>query len=205
MILTIDSEGVEFPVLPNETFQAYLARVSGHLLKDRRSIGTCQIDGKPIQTFDDGDSAFAAAGIVAIESVPLHVAVQASIALQCNAIRKIEDDCEGLVTDSLLADPRQVAQSWQALCESVKGVLAFLPGLAGLLTDKQLDSLIDDKLATLNAVMKEIAEALNKGDVVTFSDTLELKLAPWLAGLREFLQAQLAAVEALGVNSGEKG
>lgn len=46
--------------------------------------------------------------------------------------------------------------------------------------------------------MSEIAAFLSKGDVVGFSDTLEMKLLPWIVGLREFFQAQLTVVEAFG-------
>jgi len=197
MTLTIDSSPLDLPVLPGETFKAYFNRIADHLLKSGRCIGTSQIDGQPVQDISFGQDLFKTASTLAIETVPLHVALQANIGLQCNAMRRIEDSCENLITDALLADPRQVANAWVSLCDEIKGILAFLPVLNGLLTEQQLDSLIDDRLAALNAVMNEIGETLSKADVVAFSDLLELKLMPWLVGMREFLQSQLTLVDTL--------
>jgi hypothetical protein len=198
MILTIDTEPVDLPVQPGETFQAYYERIADLLLAKNRCIGSCRIDGSDVPTVEEGTALFPSAREMAIDSVSLRVALQANIALQCNAMRRIEDSCEGLVTDSLLSEPKQVAASWQALCEEIKGILTFIPRLGVLLTDEQVDALIEGRLNELNAVMTEIADFLAKGDVVGFSDTLEMKLLPWIAGLREFFQAQLTVVEAFG-------
>ena len=198
MTLTIDSETVDFPAKPNEAFQDYYERIADLLLKKGRCIGSCRIDGQAVPTVEAGVSLFDAAKAIEIESVPLRVALQANIALQCNTMRRIEDACEGLVTDSLLADPKQVAAAWQSLCEEIKSILTFIPRLAPLLSDEQVDALVDGRLNELNGIMGEIAEFLGKGDVVGFSDILEMKLLPWVGGLREFFQAQLSLVEAMG-------
>ncbi|HEY8966186.1 MAG TPA: hypothetical protein VIM58_07075 [Candidatus Methylacidiphilales bacterium] len=198
MTLTIDSETVDFPPKPGEAFAEYYERIADHLLDKHRCIGTCRIDGKEVPTLDEGAALFAGASTIEIDSVSVRVALQANIALQCNAMRKIEDACETLVTDALLAEPKQVANSWQDLCQEIKGVLDFIPRLGVLLSDEQVDSLVDGRLKELNGIMTEISGFLGKGDVVGFSDTLEMKLLPWVAGLREFFQAQLAVVESFG-------
>ena len=201
MTLTIDSAPVDLPPLPGEPFKAYFNRIANHLLKSSRCIGNSQLDGQQVLDMTDGDRLFSSASTLSIESVTLQEALQANIALQCNAVRKLEDDCENLITDALLSDPRLVANAWSALCEELKGILSFLPVLNGLLTDRQLDALIDERLANLNAIMMEVSGVLSKADVVAFSDLLELKLMPWLAGLREFLQAQLTMVDSLSKNA----
>jgi len=198
MILTIDSESIDFPSLPGETFQEYYERVADLLLKKNRCIGSCRIDGAEVATIEEGTPLFLNASAMTIESVSVRVALQANIALQCNTMRRIEEACEGLVTDSLLAEPKQVAASWQSLCEEIKSILTFIPRLGMLLTDEQVDALIEGRLKELNAAMTEIAGFLGKGDVVGFSDTLEMKLLPWVVGLREFFQAQLSVVETIG-------
>ncbi len=201
MTLTIDSSPVDLPPLPGETFKAYFNRIASHLLKRGRCIGSSLIDGQPVPDMAVGERLFPSATALAVESVSLQEALQANIALKCNTVRKIEDDCENLITDALLAEPRLVANAWSALCDELKTVLAFLPVLNGLLTDKQLDALIDERLANLNALMMEVSGALSKADVVAFSDLLELKLMPWLVGMREFLQAQLTMVDSFPKNA----
>jgi len=197
MTLTIDSSPVDLPPLPGETFKAYFNRIANHLLKKGRCIGNSQLDGQSIRDIAEGEQFFSSASAFTVESVSLQEALQANIALRCNSVRKIEDDCENLITDALLSEPRLVANAWSSLCEELKGILSFLPVLNGLLTDRQLDALIDERLANLNAIMMEVSGVLSKADVVAFSDLLELKLMPWLAGLREFLQAQLTMVDSL--------
>ncbi|SDT86692.1 hypothetical protein SAMN05444156_0218 [Verrucomicrobium sp. GAS474] len=198
MTLTIDSESVDLPSKPDEAFSEYYERIADHLLQKNRCIGVCSINGQEVATIEAGALLFPAATEISVTSVSIRVALQANIALQCNTMRRIEESCETLVTDSLLADPKQVAVSWQELCEEIKSILTFIPRLGVLLTDAQVDSLVEGRLSELNGVMSEIAAFLSKGDVVGFSDTLEMKLLPWIVGLREFFQAQLTVVEAFG-------
>ena len=197
MILTIDSAPVDFPLQPQETFQAYLNRVADFLLQTQRCIGQFRIDGKAVATLDEGAALFPAAASFDVDTVPLQVALQAQVQAQCVALRKIQGDCETLITDSLLADPRQVAASWGTLCEEIKQVLAFLPVLNGLLTDAQMDTLVDRRLAGLTGTMNEIRTVMAKADIVAFSDLLEMKLVPWINEMREFFEAQRAFVESL--------
>ena len=202
MLLTVDSEKVDLPPLPGEKFQVYLNRIADLLMQTQRCVGTCRLDGIAIQTIEEGGLRFEASTACAIDSVPLRVALQANIATHCKTMRTLEDECESLVTDSLLSDPRQVAAAWHGLCERLKSVLDFIPALDGLLTDEQVDSLVKNHLQPLDGTMREIAGVLNKGDIVAFSDLLEMRLKPWLGGLRGFLQTQLAAVEAMGTAIG---
>jgi hypothetical protein len=197
MTLTIDSAPIDLPPQPQESFQSYLDRVADFLLQTRRCIGRFRIDGQEVATLEEGGRRFPAAATFEVESVSLQVALQANVATQCEALRKIQADSESLITDSLLSDPRQVAASWNTLCEEIKKVLAFVPVLNGLLTDKQVDSLVDGQLANLTTIMNEIRAVMAKADVVAFSDLLEMKLVPWIAGMREFFEGQRTFVASL--------
>ncbi|MDE1170484.1 MAG: hypothetical protein PW734_04615 [Verrucomicrobium sp.] len=197
MILTIDSKTVDLPRQPDEALTAYLDRVADLLIKEHRSIGTCLIDGQAVTLDAQGQRLFAGGKEMQVESVPLLVALQANIAFQCNALRRMEGECETLITDSLLVEPVKVAAAWNVLCEAIKGGVEFLRVLEGLLTKEEVDLIVDDKLAKLGQVMKEIAAIMAKGDVVGFSDQLEMQLLPWLADFRKFLEGQVERVDAL--------
>jgi hypothetical protein len=97
-----------------------------------------------------------------------------------------------------LAEPVQIVASWKSLCTELNQVLGFIPTLAPILTDEQVTVLTEQKFEDLATIMRSINESMNKPDVVTVSDILELRLMPWLAALREFFQAQLTVVESLG-------
>lgn len=197
MTLTIDSAPVDLPLQSQETFQAYLNRVADFLLQTQRCIGQFRIDGRAVATLEEGASLFPSAASFEVDSVPLQVALQAQVQLQCDALRKIQGDCETLITDSLLADPRQVAASWGTLCEEIKQVLAFLPTLNGLLTEAQFETLVEQRLSSLTATMNEIRVVMAKADIVAFSDLLEMKLVPWISEMRGFFEGQRAFVESL--------
>lgn len=197
MTLTIDSAPVDLPLQPQEAFQAYLDRVADFLMQTQRCIGHFRIDGKPVVTLEEGASLFPGAATFEIDSVPLLVAMQSNLQTQCEALRRLQADCETLITDSLLADPRKVAAAWTGLCEEIKKVLAFIPALNGLLTDEQITSLVDGRFAELTVIMNDIRAVMDKADIVAFSDLLEMKLVPWLAGMREFFEGQLAFVGTL--------
>jgi hypothetical protein len=198
MTVTIDSQPVEIAREPDDTFKSFCKKVMNWLLERNRCIGTCCINGQTVKSDEEGETLFAVADDFVVETVTLQVALQAAIALQCNTMKKLEGDCLNLVTDCLLAEPVQIVASWKSLCTELNQVLGFIPTLAPILTDEQVTILTEQKFEDLATIMRSINESMNKPDVVTVSDILELRLMPWLAALREFFQAQLTVVESLG-------
>ena len=69
--------------------------------------------------------------------------------------------------------------------------------LSGLLTESQINDLVDRQLHDLGKVMHALHAAFNAGDTLEISDSLELRLLPWLRQLREFMESCLTLVKKL--------
>ena len=110
---------------------------------------------------------------------------------------RLESECENLVTQALLGEPNEIAQRWQAICEEIKAQVGFLPRLSGLLTDSQVNQLVDRQLKDLSKVMHALHSAFNNGDTLEISDSIELQLLPWLRQLRAFMENCLSLVKTL--------
>jgi hypothetical protein len=195
MKLIIDSKPVKLSDNEPTSFSEYCAQIMEWLLERERSISKCKLDGKPIEFIEEANDLYLNSSTCEIESIPLRVAVQSALALQCNYLRVLETECEQLVTDSLLAEPKEIMRQWYNICQHLKNQIAFLQKMASLFTEKEVDAIVDTHLAQLNGLMKDAAAAINAADVVTFSDVIELKLLPWQKAFREFLLESLRKIE----------
>ena len=195
MQVIIDSETVELDTKTNNNFEDTCSVIMKWLVQRDRSISKCKIDGKLIETIEEARSLFNDKSSLEIESIPVAVALHQSVGEHCDTLTRIEEDCDELVTDSLLEEPEVLLKKWQSLCHKLKQEIGFLPNLGPLLTDEQLDSLIEKNLTDLNSIMNDIQQALSKADVVAFSDILELRLSVWIASFNEFLMTQHKMLE----------
>ncbi|MEM9446064.1 MAG: hypothetical protein AAGA18_12020 [Verrucomicrobiota bacterium] len=195
MQVIIDSETVEIETKTSNNFEDACSLIMQWLVQRDRSISKCKIDGKLIETIEEARCLFNVNSSLEIESIPVAVALYQSVGEHCDSLKRIEEDCDELVTDSLLEEPEVLLRQWQSLCHKLKQEIGFLPNLAPLLTDEQLDSLIEKNLTELNAIMNDIQKALSKADVVAFSDILELRLSVWISNFSEFLLTQHKMLE----------
>jgi hypothetical protein len=191
MKLIIDSKPVAIPAAESQSFQELCSGVMDWLMDQKRSISSCKFDGRLVKTIEEADSIFDSAMLCEIESIPIEIAMQSALALQCNYLGELESRCEKLVTESLLSDPREIIETWRGICDNLKQQISFIPQLGALLTEDQVDELINERMECFNHLMKDAAAALSAADVVQFSDVLELKLIPWLQHYREFLREHL--------------
>jgi hypothetical protein len=195
MKLIIDSEPVEIANLPKNSFSELCKVLMDRLLPQDRSITSCKLDGAYVTEEEDADARLAAAQLCEVATVPLQVAFQTAVALQCQNLRKLEDDCETFVTDILLDEPGQVADNWKNLCVELKAQVNFIPHLASFMTEKQLEGEIEKQLGELNEIISEAGRSFATADVVTVSDIIELRLLPWLRQFRESLAGLLEKVK----------
>jgi hypothetical protein len=196
MKLIVDSEPVEIAIEPGGGFPEYCREVMSLLLSRNRAIGSLLLDGRPMQTIEQAEREFPTARMCEIQSVPLVQAMRTSLDSQIQRIISIEERCNTLVTESLLAEAHDIAVAWQDICAMIREQIGLLPQLAGLLDLEEVDHLIGVRLMEFNTTMRDIGDILNRADVVAFSDVLEFRLVPWLGSLRELLQGQLARVNA---------
>ncbi len=169
----------------------------GVLLARNLSIGSCEFDGTVVHTIEEAHDLYARCEICRISSIPLAVALEAALAQKLRDAQKLEGECENLVTQALLAEPAEIAARWHSICEEIKAQIGFLPRLSGLLTDAQINHLVDRQLQDLGKVMHALHAAFNAGDTLEISDSLELRLLPWLRQLRGFMESCLELVKNL--------
>jgi len=193
----IDDAPVPETLLPVRTFSEFCEKIMGLLLARNLSIGTCELDGTIVSNLEEADRLFPQCEVCRIASVPLAVALESALAGKCADAARVEQECHSLVTQVLLGEPREIAASWHSICEEIKAQVGFLPRLSGVLTDAQVNQLVDRELKELAKVMNALHAAFNKGDTLEISDSIELRLLPWLQQLRGFLENCLQLVKTL--------
>jgi hypothetical protein len=197
MKILIDNTLLEEKIPLPKSFPEFCEQIMGILLARNLSIGTCEFDGTVVSTLEEAHELFLRSETCKIASIPLAVALEAALSHKVGDARRLEIECEGLVTQALLGEPTEIALRWQAICEEIKAQIGFLPRLSGLLTDSQVNQLVDRQLKDLGKVMHALHAAFNNGDTLEISDSIELRLLPWLRQLRGFMENCLQLVKTL--------
>ena len=197
MKILIDNNPLEQEFVLPKSFPEFCEQMMGMLLARNLSIGSCEFDGTIVNNLDDAHALYARSEICKISSIPLAVALEAALEQKVRDAQKLEGECENLVTQALLGEPAEIAACWHGICEEIKAQIGFLPRLSGLLTDAQVNNLVDRQLQELGKVMHSLHAAFNAGDTLEISDSIELRLLPWLRELREFTENCLAIVKKL--------
>jgi hypothetical protein len=197
MKILIDNNPLEHELPIPQNFPEFCEQIMEVLLARNLSIGSCEIDGTVVSNLEEAHDLFSRAEVCKIASIPLSVALEAALGHKCQEARRLEGECEGLVTQALLGEPKEIAARWQSICEEIKSQVGFLPRLSGLLTDTQVNHLVDRQLKELGKVMHALHAAFNNGDTLEISDSIELRLLPWLRQLRSFMENCLQLVKNL--------
>ena len=197
MKILIDNTPLEQKITVPQNFPDFCEQMMGILLARNLSIGSCEFDGTIVTTLEEAHDLYSRCEICRISSIPLAVALEAALEHKCRDARRLEEECESLVTQALLGEPKEIANRWHSICEEIKAQVGFLPRLTGLLTDAQVNHLVDRQLKDLGKVMHSLHAAFNAADTLEISDSIELRLLPWLRQLREFMENCLQLVKNL--------
>ena len=197
MKILIDNNPLEEKLPVPQTFPEFCEQMMEILLARNLSIGSCEFDGTVVSSLEEAHDLFSRSEVCKIASIPLAVAMEAALSLKCQEARRLENECEGLVTEALLGEPKEIAARWHTICEDIKAQIGFLPRLSGLLTDTQVNHLVDRQLKDLSKVMHALHAAFNNADTLEISDSIELRLLPWLRQLRSFMENCLQIVKTL--------
>lgn len=197
MKILIDNESLQENLPVAVTFPEFCEQIMGLLLTRNRSIGSCELDGTLVKNIEEADELFSHCKVVKIASIPLAVALEATLASRVADGRRLEQECTDMVTQVLLGEPAEIAARWQKICDEIKEQVGFLPRLTGLLTETQVTNLVERELKELGRVMHALHAAFNNGDTLEISDSIELRLLPWLRKLRAFLENCLQLVKNL--------
>ncbi len=197
MKILIDNNPLDVPLTKARTFPEFCEQMMGILLAKNLSIGSCEFDGTVVSTLEEAHDLFSRSEVCKIASIPLAVALESALTQKCNDAVRLEKDCEELVTQALLAEPAEIVSRWHSICEEIKSQVGFLPRLSGLLTETQVNFLVDKQLKDLGKVMHALHSAFNQADTLEISDSIELRLLPWLRQLRGFMENCLQLVKTL--------
>jgi hypothetical protein len=197
MKILIDNDPLHDELTLPPTFPEFCDQIMGILLTRNRSIGSCEIDGTTVHNVAEADHLFPTAKICKIASIPLAVALEAALVSRVADACRLEQECSDMVTQVLLGEPQDIATRWERICEELKAQIGFLPRLTGLLTETQVNELVDRELKELSRVMHALHAAFNKGDTLEISDSIELRLLPWLRQLRVLVENCLQLVKTL--------
>ena len=197
MKILIDNNPQEQKIPDSKSFPEFCQNIMEVLLTRNLSIGSCEFDGTVVSTLEEAHDLFSRCEVCNIASIPLAVALEMALNQKCLDARRLESECEALVTQALLAEPSEIVTRWQAICEEIKSQVGFLPRLSGLLTPSQVNQLVDRQLKDLGKVMHALHAAFNNADTLEISDSLELRLLPWLRQLRGFMENCLQLVKTL--------
>jgi hypothetical protein len=197
MKILIDNSPLEASLPVPQTFPEFCEQMMEILLARNLSIGTCEFDGTVVNSLEEAHDLFSRSQTCKIASIPLAVAMESALSHKCQEALRLESECESLVTQALVGEPKEIAARWQTICEEIKAQVGFLPRLSGLLTDAQVNHLVDRQLKDLSKVMHALHAAFNAGDTLEISDSIELRLLPWLRQLRSFMENCLQLVKNL--------
>ena len=197
MKIMIDNDPLTDNLPVSRSFPEFCQQIMGILLTRNLSIGTCELDGKVVKTLDEADRLFSSCEVCNISSIPLTVALESALAGKCQDIRRLEQECGDLVTQVLLGEPTEIAARWRSICDEIKAHVGFLPRLSSILTEAQVNQLVDRELKELSKVMHALHTSFNNGDTLEISDSIELRLLPWLRQLRAFMENCLQLVKTL--------
>ena len=197
MKILIDNTPLDASLPEAKNFPEFCEQMMEILLARNLSIGTCEFDGTVVSSLEEAHDLFSRSQTCKIASIPLAVALEAALAHKCRDAVRLEAECEELVTQALLAEPSEIISRWHSICEEIKSQVGFLPRLTGLLTDAQVNFLVDRQLKDLGKVMHALHAAFNQADTLEISDSIELRLLPWLRQLRSFMENCLQLVKNL--------
>jgi hypothetical protein len=197
MKILIDNDPLTEELPATSSFSEFCEKIMGLLLARNLSIGTCEIDGRMVSNLAEADQLFSDCKVCKIASVPLAVALETALAAKCQDAARLEKECQDMVTQVLLGEPVEIANRWRIICDEIKAQVGFLPRLSGLLTQAQVTQLVDRELKELGRVMHALHAAFNNADTLEISDSIELRLLPWMRQLRAFLDNCLQLVKTL--------
>src|SRR5271156_5959010 len=98
MKILIDNNPLEQTLPVPETFPEFCQQMMEILLARNLSIGSCEFDGTVVSSLEEAHDLFSRCEICKIASIPLAVAMESALSHKCQEARRLESECEALVT-----------------------------------------------------------------------------------------------------------
>ncbi|MBI4026700.1 MAG: hypothetical protein HY360_17080 [Verrucomicrobia bacterium] len=203
MNLFIDDKPATPPdSLDGAGFEAFCQFCGDHLLTGGRAIQSVRMDGKDVDCVNPpSDLAFSAAERVEVTTCPVEELVLVVLRHQAESACALGDEAMELSTDCLIELPQDVLKDWRSVLESLKPLLQFTPKLlmiqamTGVEDEKFSEANLTARILDIQNAVDTARQSLESLDVVVFSDTLELKIVPWLKEHGAFAEKLLQTIQ----------
>ncbi len=186
-----------------DSFEEFCRHCSASLHHDGRAIRAVHVDGVEVNCATPPPLyQLRQARRIEVSSCLLEELLQAALDQQTTSARNLAREVAVLSTDCLVQMPQETFEKWRNVLESLKSIIGFIPKFFQMapLSPSLATSLDEEVLTNSIQEIKDAVDtsrrALETQDIVQFSDTLELRILPWLKkheGLSQMLGESVVA------------
>lgn len=203
MNLILDGKPITIPESTEWTsFAALCKGCSDHLSAQDRAIQNIRLDGQEVDhSSPPTDETFLESKKIEITSCLLNDLIQSALQQQYEITNQLHEDFLNFSSDCLLHLPHEGFEKWKNLLQPLKLLVSFIPSILSLnhLFKPSLEEISEETLLARIEQIQETVDGARKAmetqDIVLFSDTLELKIVPWLATYKELISHLIAALK----------
>jgi hypothetical protein len=186
--LYIDGQPLTLPENSDfRNFADFCSTCSTHLEATGRAIQSVHMDGVEVDCSNPPSVyRLMMAKRVEVNSCLLAELVLTALQSQRESARTLADKILDLSTDCLIELPQETFEKWHSALETLKPLIGFIPhfysiqGMSGGVIGDGLESALMGRIQTIQEAVDEARSAMDKQDIVQFSDILELQIVPWL-------------------------
>ena len=198
MKILIDNDPLTETLPATHSFSEFCEKIMGVLLTRNLSIGTCEIDGTVVSNLAEADQLFSDCKVCKIASIPLAVAHgdRAFRQVPGRAPARAGMPGHGHAGAAGRAGRRSRPAGIPSATRSRRRSVSCRASPA-CSPRRRSTQLVDRELKELGRVMHALHAAFNNADTLEISDSIELRLLPWLRQQRAFLENCLQLVKTL--------
>jgi hypothetical protein len=194
-----------------QSFEEFCSTCSKQLMPEGRVIRAVSVDGEEVNcNVPPSENNLRSAKEIAIRTCLFEELVHLALEYQTTLSKNGAKEVLQLSTDCLIDLPKQTFDRWNAVLDSLKSLVRFVPQFLAfeyLIDPKSLNSdtteaMLTERITRLQQAVEVSRKALEAQDIVLFSDTLELQFLPWLKEHEAMSAKYLAAYQ--NAHSSEK-
>jgi hypothetical protein len=172
-----------------QSFEEFCSTCSKQLMPEGRVIRAVSVDGEEVNcNVPPSENNLRSAKEIAIRTCLFEELVQLALEYQTTLSKNGAKEVLQLSTDCLIDLPKQTFDRWNAVLDSLKSLVRFVPQFLAFeyLIDPQslnsdtTEAMLTERITRLQQAVEVSRKALEAQDIVLFSDTLELQFLPWL-------------------------
>jgi len=196
MKLFLDGKKASFPKGRDwANFEEFCDLCAASILPEKRVLQAVRMDGKEVDcNAPPLKSDFSDAGRVDLDSCSIEDLALSALQQQQEIASALAEEALELSSDCLIKLPREVLEPWRSILESLKPLVGFIPRFiwveaqAGLPQPEFSEEILTARIKEIQDIVDAARRSLEALDIVLFSDTLELRMVPWLNAHKKILE-----------------